>query len=104
LAYQLFHQLTHLTVDRNSLQHDDRLDALAGAVEYWNDSLAIDEENAMRERDMELLDLEIAAYNGDIQGALDARILGIPLDQMPQSETEETWIELRGFETTGLGD
>ena len=32
LAYQLFHQLTHITVDKNCLQHDDRLDALAGAV------------------------------------------------------------------------
>tara|TARA_R100001509_G_C4838253_1_gene205650 strand:+ start:111 stop:974 length:864 start_codon:yes stop_codon:yes gene_type:complete len=104
LAYQLFHQLTHLTVDRNSLQHDDRLDALAGAVEYWNDSLAIDEEIAMRERDMELLDLEIAAYNGEIVGALDATILGIPLDELPQSETEEGWIELQGFENQSLGN
>ena len=104
LAYQLFHQLTHLTIDRNSLQHDDRLDALAGAVEYWNDSLAIDEEIAMRERDMELLDLEIAAYNGEIVGALDATILGIPLDELPQSETEEGWIELQGFENQSLGN
>ncbi len=77
---------------------------MAGAVEYWNDSLAIDEEIAMRERDMELLDLEIAAYNGDIEGALDARILGIPLDELPQSETEEGWIELQGFENQSLGN
>ena len=104
LAYTIFHQLNHLTVDRNSLQHDDRLDAVAGAVEYWNDSLAIDEEIAMRERDMELLDLEIAAYNGEIVGALDATILGIPLDELPQSETEEGWIELQGFENQSLGN
>ena len=93
-----------MTVDRNSLQHDDRLDALAGAVEYWNDSLAIDEENAMQERNAELWDLEIAAYNGDIQGALDARILGIPLDQIPQAKTEEGWISLAGFKNQSLGD
>jgi hypothetical protein len=32
LAYQLFHQLTHITVEPKCLQHDDRLDALAGAI------------------------------------------------------------------------
>ena len=46
----MFHQLTHITVDRNCLQNDDRLDSLAGAVEYWNESLAIDEDRAIKDR------------------------------------------------------
>lgn len=33
--FQLFYQLTRITKDRGSLRHDDRLDALAGAVAYW---------------------------------------------------------------------
>ncbi len=92
LAYQLFHQMTHLTVDKNCLQHDDRLDALAGAIEYWNESLAIDENRAIKEREAELWDLELAAHKGDIEGAIDAKILGIPLASLPQSRGKETWM------------
>ena len=92
LAYQLFHQMTHLTVDKNCLQHDDRLDALAGAIEYWNESLAIDENRAIKERETELWDLELAAYKGDIEGALDAKVLGIPLASLSKSRGKENWI------------
>ena len=95
LAYQLFHQMTHLTVDKNCLQHDDRLDALAGAIEYWNESLAIDENRAIKERESELWDLELAAYKGEIEGALDAKVLGIPLGSLPQSRGTQTWMPNR---------
>jgi hypothetical protein len=37
LPYSLMFQLTHITKDRNSLRHDDRLDALSLAVSYWLD-------------------------------------------------------------------
>ena len=40
--YSLFYQLTHLTRDKGSLKHDDRLDALAGAVAYWVESMGRD--------------------------------------------------------------
>ena len=86
LSYQLFHQLTHLTVDRNCLQHDDRLDALAGAIQYWNESLAIDEDRAIKEREAELWDLELAAYKGDIEGLLDSQILGVPLEKIQKTK------------------
>lgn len=35
--YRLIYQLTRVTRDKGSLVRDDRLDALAGAVAYWND-------------------------------------------------------------------
>lgn len=38
--YSAFYQMTRLTKDRGSLKHDDRLDALAGGVSYWIDSMA----------------------------------------------------------------
>ncbi len=96
LSYQLFHQLTHLTVDKNCLQHDDRLDSLAGAVEYWNESLAIDEDRAIKEREAELWDLELAAHKGDIEGALDAKVLGIPLASLPRANAGSRWMQVRG--------
>ena len=98
LSYQLFHQLTHLTVDKNCLQHDDRLDSLAGAIQYWNESLAIDEDRAIKERESELWDLELAAYKGDIEGLLDSQILGVPLEKIPQTKAgaQTNWMRVVG--------
>lgn len=96
LAYQLFHQLTHITVDKQSLQHDDRLDSLAGAVQYWNESLAIDEDRAIKEREQELWELEMAAYKGDIEGLLDAQVLGVPLEKIQRQEPKNGWIKTHG--------
>jgi hypothetical protein len=95
LAYQLFHQLTHLTVDRGCLAHDDRLDALAGAVQYWNESLAIDEDRAIRERQSELWDLELQAYMGDLEGALDRNLLGGSLTDLAAAPATTGWIRTR---------
>ena len=98
LSYQLFHQLTHLTVDKNCLQHDDRLDSLAGAIQYWNESLAIDEDRAIKERESELWDLELAAYKGDIEGLLDSQILGVPLEkiQATKAGAQTNWMRVVG--------
>jgi hypothetical protein len=37
IYYSLIYQLSHITGDRGSLVHDDRLDVLAMGVQYWND-------------------------------------------------------------------
>jgi hypothetical protein len=42
LKFNGLYQLTHLTRDRGSLRHDDRVDALAQAVAWWADRLAAD--------------------------------------------------------------
>jgi hypothetical protein len=44
---QLFYQLSRITGDKDSLRHDDRLDALAGAVGYWTSQLARSQESAL---------------------------------------------------------
>lgn len=43
-TYSFFFQLARLTRERNSLGHDDRLDAVAGSCRHWTDLLAIDKE------------------------------------------------------------
>ena len=43
-VYSLFFQLAKLTAERGSLVHDDRADAVEGAVRYWQKYLAIDQE------------------------------------------------------------
>ena len=47
-GYSLLYQLTHLTRDRGSLRHDDRLDSLAGAVEYLGSAIAKDRDDERR--------------------------------------------------------
>lgn len=47
LSYNLFYQMTRLTKDKGALKHDDKLDALAGACEYWLESMSRDEKEAV---------------------------------------------------------
>ncbi|QHB36538.1 DNA packaging protein, partial [Pectobacterium phage MA14] len=44
ISYMLWHQLSLITRERDSLVHDDRLDAVAGACAHWESSLRIDQE------------------------------------------------------------
>lgn len=50
--YSLWHQMKKITRDKASLSHDDRLDALAGAVGFWAESVVQDERH-MAERKLE---------------------------------------------------
>lgn len=42
--YRLFYQMTRITREKGCLAHEDRLDALAGAVRYWMEAMAKDTE------------------------------------------------------------
>lgn len=42
-------QMTHMTSQRGALKHDDRIDVLAQAVEYWKAYMAVDDERAEAE-------------------------------------------------------
>lgn len=41
-SYSLFFQMARITREKKSLKHDDRLDAVAGAVRHWVEALAQD--------------------------------------------------------------
>ncbi len=60
--YMLFHQMTRITKDKGALIHDDRLDALQMAVQYWVDFMAADAEIEIRTRKDELFDMEIEKF------------------------------------------
>ena len=52
------YQLTHITRQRGSLKHDDRLDALAGAVSYFQRVLELDMDKSAEEiKEQELDDM-----------------------------------------------
>lgn len=68
--YRLVHQLTRITRERGCLKHDDRLDALAGAVHYWKSTISADSEKAAkaareRQQDEELRKFARHALGGE---------------------------------------
>jgi len=70
--YQLFFQLTRITKEKNSIRHDDRLDALAMAVQYFTESMAQTEKQAMDARLAEQWELERKFIQGDNGLSIDA--------------------------------
>lgn len=60
--YMLTYQMTRITKARGALAHDDRLDVLAMAVQYWVDQMASDADSAIRERKDELMDAELDKF------------------------------------------
>ena len=60
--YMLFYQLSRITREKNSLTHDDRLDALSIAVAYWVQQMAADVNQNMIDRKQELLQQELDTF------------------------------------------
>lgn len=68
LRYQLFYQLTRITKEKGSLAKDDRLDALAMAVAYWVQALAVDTNRAVDQHRQKLLDEELKKFMRSVLG------------------------------------
>jgi len=58
----LVYQMTRVTYDRGSLKHDDRLDALAIAVNYWVEQMAQDADRGIASEKSEALDRELQKF------------------------------------------
>jgi hypothetical protein len=54
--------MTRITKQRGALAHDDRLDVLAMAVQYWTEQMAADADTEIRTRKEELLDNELEKF------------------------------------------
>jgi hypothetical protein len=71
IVYSLIYQYTHITRDRDSLTHDDRLDALAIACQYVKDMVMVDTEDTikrMKEREMQRF-LDEKIYGSSIRSS-----------------------------------
>lgn len=64
--YQLFYQLTRITKERGAIKHDDRLDALAGAVNYWVESMGRDVDSAAQADYEDKLMLELESFSNQV--------------------------------------
>jgi len=70
LVYSLMYQLTHITYDKGSLTHDDRLDAVAIGLQYVSDMVVVSDEKRLqliKEKEMEEW-LHDKVYNKPLNG------------------------------------
>lgn len=67
-AYSLFYQMSRVTAEKGALGHDDRLDALAILVKYFQDMLEQDSHGAEQNRKDELLMNELQDFIDHAQG------------------------------------
>ena len=75
--YMLQYQLTRITKARGALAHDDRLDVLAMAVQYWVDQMAADADKEIQVRKDEMLDNELEKFmSGMNMGKRDRSVEG----------------------------
>ena len=80
IKYMLTYQMTRITKVRGALAHDDRLDVLAMAVQYWVDQMAADADTEIRSRKEELLDLELDKFMSN-------------LNMSKEKPVQQSWIE-----------
>lgn len=66
LKYSLLYQLTHITRDKGSLRHDDRIDCLAEAVGYWIERMSRDVKEAEEAHKAKLRMEEYARLKGSL--------------------------------------
>jgi len=80
IKYMLTYQMTRITKVRGALAHDDRLDVLAMAVQYWVDQMAADADTEIRTRKEELLELELDKFMSN-------------LNMSKEKPVQQSWIE-----------
>ena len=68
IKYSLFYQMTRITKDRGALVHDDRLDAVEGAVRYWTKSMAKDNERDNAKHREGLLKKDLKGFMKNVFG------------------------------------
>ncbi len=64
LQYQLFYQISRLQKGANTLRHDDRIDALQIACQYWQKQLAKDQDISFKQRKEDLFNAELDLHFG----------------------------------------
>jgi len=82
LQYQLAYQLTRITQQKGTIPHDDRLDALAIAVNYWTQHLALSADQAIEKRRESLLKDDLKRF-----------ITNLPVNRYgPRKPSGKSWL------------
>jgi hypothetical protein len=86
LKYSLFYQLSHITTDRGSLPHDDRLEAVSMGVAYWIEKIGLSVDDAIEARRNAALEREMEIH---LRTQVDGR--------MQQRASQSVWWQGNGI-------
>ena len=85
LLYMLFYQMSRMCREKFAVKHDDRLDCLAQAVQYYTDALSISAERQILDRkNQEFADI-LESFLDDPQAATNHLVMGMSLNQRKQA-------------------
>lgn len=68
LKYRLFYQMTRVTAERGALAHDDRLEAVAGAVAYWVEQMSADNKALVEQHKEALVRVALESFMANALG------------------------------------
>lgn len=96
--YSLFYQYSRITYEKGALVHDDRLDVVAIAVQWFQEQAAQIQEEISESRKTELLMAEIEDSNGMILLTPDRLAMGMTLEQARRASAggrvQGSWMNL----------
>jgi len=81
----LMFQLSRITTERGALSKDDRIDALALAVQFWGEAAAQDQQRKASEREFEMWQHQMQMAGDETGASIDALALGLPSKSIRRS-------------------
>tara|TARA_R100001015_G_C4567821_1_gene126404 strand:- start:258 stop:890 length:633 start_codon:yes stop_codon:yes gene_type:complete len=85
LKLQLVYQLSRISRHKGSLVHDDLVDSLAGAVAYWTEYMAQDEDKNIRNRKDQLLMTHLQNWGSSLNNTITQTAMGMSPQQISNS-------------------
>ena len=89
LKLQLVYQLSRISRHRGSLVHDDLVDSLAGAVAYWTEYMAQNEDLNISKRKQELLSIHTDNWNDLMNNTISQTAMGMTPEQISNSNVSD---------------
>ena len=80
LLYMLFYQMSRMCREKGAVRHDDRIDALAQAVKYYTDAMAISANQQMILQKQEDWNDMMEAWIDDPEAAASHMVMNMPLN------------------------
>ena len=66
--YSFIYQLTYLSREKDCLEHDDKIDALAIAVQAWQEALGLDSEKMLKQYKEQQLEEKLKSFLNTVNG------------------------------------
>jgi hypothetical protein len=93
LPRMLMYQLTRMCREKGAVKHDDRLDCLALGVKYFQDVMAVSQNEQLKEESRARWNRMLATFIEDPQLATDILVQGGNFsDQLPSQTTVHNWV------------